>query len=224
MRKVRHWQCADVTVPKKRDRESIPTRTCTYQSVSEGQVKTKQQGMSCGMTAAQKPCAPPNKAGLPAASASSLITFQLHQHRFTTGTSTLREISTASIDSFKSVCTARGDARRRVIQSHRRDLKLWMAACSTESERCCVQGHLGGSCLQSLDTCWWFWWLFIKHATRLYLNIEDNRRYASWYFDSLNKNKLQLEQTVKTETYKILFTQRAAPTEQYDWPKFSAKC
>lgn len=54
----------------------------TYRSVSAGQVKTKQQGMSCGMTAAQKPCAPANKAGLPAASASSLITLQLNQqHR-----------------------------------------------------------------------------------------------------------------------------------------------
>lgn len=61
-------------------------RTCTYRSVSQGQVKTKQQGMSCGMTAAQKPCAPPNKAGLPAASASSHITLQLHRHRFTHST------------------------------------------------------------------------------------------------------------------------------------------
>lgn len=55
-------------------------RPCTYRSVSDGRVKTKQQGMSCGMTAAQKPCAPANKAGFPAASASSLITFQLHRH------------------------------------------------------------------------------------------------------------------------------------------------
>ncbi|KAK9517278.1 hypothetical protein VZT92_025161 [Zoarces viviparus] len=39
--------------------------------------------MSCGMTAAQKPREPKNKAGSPAASASSLITFRLHQHRFT---------------------------------------------------------------------------------------------------------------------------------------------
>lgn len=58
-------------------------RTRTYRSVSDGQVETKQQGMSCGMTAAQKPRAPANKAGFPAASASSLITFQLHRHRFT---------------------------------------------------------------------------------------------------------------------------------------------
>lgn len=55
---------------------------CTYRSVPQSQVKTKQQGM----TGAQKPCAPPNKAGLQAASASSLITFQLHQHPFTHST------------------------------------------------------------------------------------------------------------------------------------------
>lgn len=72
---------------------SFDKRTCTYRSVSPGQVKTKQQGMSCGMTAAQKPCAPPNKAGLPAASASSLITFQLHQHRFTHSTPDFNSLS-----------------------------------------------------------------------------------------------------------------------------------
>jgi hypothetical protein len=54
----------------------------TYQSGSPGKLKTKQQGTSCGMTAAQKACAPPNKAGLPAGSAYSLITCQL-LHYFT---------------------------------------------------------------------------------------------------------------------------------------------
>lgn len=41
-------------------------------------MKTKQQGT----TAEQKPRAPPNKSGLPAVSASSLITLQLNPHRF----------------------------------------------------------------------------------------------------------------------------------------------
>lgn len=48
-----------------------------------------------------------------------------------------RQESTVSSRSFET--SLRGEGRRvRVIQSHRRDLKLWMAACSTESGRCCL--------------------------------------------------------------------------------------
>lgn len=92
------------------------------------------------MTAAQKPCAPPNKAGLQAASASSLITFQLHQHRFTHLTGLDNLVRIHSLDQNLEIYLQReGCAHRLVIQSHRRDLKLWMAACLTESEWCCLQ-------------------------------------------------------------------------------------
>lgn len=105
--------------------DGAESRRLTYRSASEGQVETKQQGMSCGMTAAQKPCEPPGKA-----SASSLITLQLPRHRSAN--------ANRDSDSAAAAAAARnpagaprggkaakrvGKGGRRVARSHRGDVE-----------------------------------------------------------------------------------------------------
>lgn len=105
---------------------------CTYRSMREGRLKTKQQGMICGRTAAQKSCAAPNKAGFPAASASSHITFQVHQHRFTHTTVIQSRCWNPTIWP-KASDVSKGRWRHApAITLSPEDLKLWMAACSAD--------------------------------------------------------------------------------------------